>query len=65
MKAVKNIDWELFNKQRLILADLLDGGLFLEEEEWQEAVEGIVNLLDAMSDEQYYNEQAKKITNKF
>ena len=37
MKAVKNIDWELFNKQRLILADLLDGGLFLENEEWEEA----------------------------
>jgi len=65
MKAVKNIDWELFNKQRLILADLLDGGLFLENEEWEEAVEGIVNLLDAMSDEKYYSDKAKEITKKF
>ncbi len=49
-----NIDWEMLNRQKLALVGLQlrstgKGGVKLTQNE-QEAIEGIVNLLDALQD---------------
>ena len=64
MKAVKNIDWELLNKQKLQLVEMLMHNFSLSKED-RDALDGIINLLDAMEDEKYYSDKAKEITKKF
>lgn len=54
MKAVKNIDWELLHKQKLQLVEMLMGNFSLTNED-RDALDGIINLLDAMEDEAYFN----------
>ena len=71
MKAVDKIDWELLDKQRKILNDMLTvddtlNNKFTDKElEQYNALVGVVNLLDEMSDEKYFSDKAKKITDKF
>jgi len=71
MKAVDKIDWELLDKQRKILNDMLTvddtlNNKFTDKElEQYNALVGVVNLLDEMSDEKYFSDKVKKITDKF
>jgi hypothetical protein len=46
--VISMIDWQLLNKQRLILADLSMSPVVTNEQ--QEALDGIVNLLDELCD---------------
>ena len=46
--VISKIDWQLLNKQRLILADLSMSPVVTNEQ--QEALDGIVNLLDELCD---------------
>ena len=54
MKAIKNIDWELLHKQKLQLVEMLMHNFSLTTED-KDTLDGIVNLLDAMEDENYHN----------
>lgn len=54
MKCLKNVDWELLNKQKLALFELISGGMFYGEEQ-QEDMDGILNFLDELTDEHYHN----------
>jgi hypothetical protein len=47
-EIINKIDWQLLNKQRLILADLSMSPVVTNEQ--QEALDGIVNLLDDLCD---------------
>jgi hypothetical protein len=47
-RIIRQIDWELLNKQRLILAELSMSPVTTNEQ--QEALEGVVNLLDELCD---------------
>jgi len=46
--VISMIDWQLLNKQRLILAELSMSPVVSNEQ--QEALDGIVNLLDELCD---------------
>ena len=65
MKSVGKIDWELLGKQKLVLVEMIANGMFIEDDEQSEAMEGILNLLDEMTDEKYFSDKAKKVTEKF
>jgi len=65
MKSVEKIDWELLGKQKLVLVEMIANGMFIEDDEQSEAMEGILNLLDEMTDEKYFSDKAKKVTEKF
>lgn len=60
MKAVENIDWELLHKQKLQLVEILMHNSSITYED-RDALDGIVNLLDAMEDEVYFNKLEKNI----
>jgi len=47
-RVVRQIDWELLNKQRLVLAELSMSPVVTNAQ--QEALDGIVNLLDELCD---------------
>ena len=64
MKAVDKIDWELLHKQKLQLVEMLMHNFSLTNED-RDALDGVVNLLDAMEDEKHFSDKAKKITDKF
>jgi hypothetical protein len=53
MQALKKIDWELLGKQKLTLVEVLDSRKLNDYQ--REAMEGILNLLDEMTDENYHN----------
>ena len=63
MKAVDKIDWELLGEQKLTLVKIIDD-ITMTHTQHNHLV-GIVNLLDEMSDEKYFSDKAKKITDKF
>jgi hypothetical protein len=63
MKAVDKIDWELLGEQKLTLVKIIDD-ITMTQSQYNHLV-GIVNLLDEMSDEKYFSDKAKKITDKF
>lgn len=60
MKAVENIDWELLHKQKLQLVEMLMHNFSLTTED-RDALDGIINLLDIMEDEKYFNDLEKNI----
>jgi len=53
MKSVEKIDWELLGRQKLSLVAVLQDKLITEHQ--AEQLEGILNLLDEMTDENYHN----------
>ena len=63
MKAVEKIDWELLGEQKLNVVKIIDD-ITMTQSQYNHLV-GIVNLLDEMSDEKYFSDKAKKITDKF
>tara|TARA_B110000444_G_scaffold259639_1_gene304018 strand:+ start:469 stop:660 length:192 start_codon:yes stop_codon:yes gene_type:complete len=63
MKAVDKIDWELLGEQKLTLVKIIDD-ITMTQSQYNHLV-GIVNILDEMSDEKYFSDKAKKITDKF
>jgi hypothetical protein len=63
MKAVDKIDWELLGEQKLTLVKIIDD-ITMTQSQYNHLV-GIVSLLDEMSDEKYFSDKAKKITDKF
>ena len=63
MKAVDKIDWELLGEQKLTLVKIIDD-ITMTQSQYNHLV-GIVNLLDEMSDEKYFSDKEKKITDKF
>ena len=48
-QVVNKIDWRLLNEQRLILAELCMSNIAVTNEQ-QEALDGILNLLDDLCD---------------
>lgn len=58
MNCTKNIDWDLLTHQKLVLANMLmkspNSTHQFDSEEYS-ALEGILNLLDEMTDENYHN----------
>jgi predicted transcriptional regulator len=47
-RIITQIDWQLLNKQRLILAELMMSAVVTSQQE--DALSGVVNLLDEMCD---------------
>ena len=68
---VEKVKQSLLDKQRKILNDMLTvddtlNNKFTDKElEQYNALVGVVNLLDEMSDEKYFSDKTKKITDKF
>ena len=60
MKAVDKIDWELLGEQKLTLVKIIDDITMTHSQ--HNHLLGIVNLLDAMSDEKYFSDNAKNTT---
>ena len=64
MKATEGIDWKLLGQQKLTLAKLLNErktiNYLLFTDEVTKDLDGILNLLDEMTDENYHQEEEKK-----
>jgi hypothetical protein len=52
MESVEKIDWALLEKQKMSLVNVLNNDSIDIEDKTN--IEGILNLLDAMTDENYY-----------
>ncbi len=58
METVKGIDWDLLSRQKLSLVAVLQDNKITEHQ--AENLRGILNLLDEMTDENYYNTKNDK-----
>ena len=58
MQSVKGIDWDLLSRQKLSLVAVLQDNKITEHQ--AENLRGILNLLDEMTDENYYNTKNDK-----
>jgi hypothetical protein len=52
MECIEKIDWALLEKQKMSLVNVLNNDDIEDEDKTN--IEGILNLLDTMTDENYY-----------
>jgi hypothetical protein len=56
--VICDIDLDLLEKQRITLQDLLANVMEMDQTEEEEALSGVVNMLNHWSDEMYHRKEA-------